>query len=384
MAKHVMISGAIACHPLFGAGNSWAFLQYLLGMRRLGLEVYYVEQLNPDECIDEHWQPADFSSSANVRYYRELMNRFGLLHSSSLLESAGPGFVGLSRNEVERIAPDVDLLINFSGHLHLQALLGAARRRMYIDLDPGYTQIWHEQYGADMNLRHHDIYVTVGLNLGEADCPLPTCGIRWQKSLPPVVIAEWTTTKLPHRTYSTVADWRGFNPVEWRGVWYGQKADEFKRIISLPNRLRTPLELCLLIAPDDPDRIELERYGWQLAPPTVHAATTDAYRDYITGSRGEFTAVKHGYAAGRTGWFSDRSACYLAAGRPVIMQDTGVGKYLPTGSGLLTFTDIDTAAAAIAEVESDHARHAAAAAAFARDYLDSDVVLPRLLGLAGL
>jgi hypothetical protein len=255
---------------------------------------------------------------------------------------------------------------------------------MYIDLDPGYTQIWREQYGIDMNLRDHDVHVTVGLNLGEADCPLPTCGIHWHKTVPPVVIDEWATTEVPRPVYSTVAEWRGFGPVEWRGVWYHQKADEFKRIIDLPSRIRTPLEICLFMAPDEPDRIELERHGWQLASPTLHATTADAYRDYIIGSRGEFTAVKQGYAAGRTGWFSDRSACYLAAGRPVIVQDTGIGKHLPTGAGLLTFTDTDSAAAAIEQVEGDYSRHAAAAAAFAREFLDSNVVLEKLLRLGGL
>jgi hypothetical protein len=258
------------------------------------------------------------------------------------------------------------------------------RRRIYLDMDPGYSQIWQEQYGFDMNLSDHDVYVTVGLNLGKPDCPLPTCGIDWQSTLPPVVITEWSTVQPPGKGYSTVADWRGFSPVEWGGIWYNQKADEFKRIIDLPHRLAVPLELCLFIHPNETDRIELERHGWQLVSPRVHAATPDTYRDYIFASRGEFTAVKHGYAAGRTGWFSDRSACYLAAGRPVIMQDTGIGAHVPTGTGVLTFTDIDSAAEAINYVESDYSRHAAAAAAFAREFLDSDLVLSRLLQLAGI
>jgi hypothetical protein len=255
---------------------------------------------------------------------------------------------------------------------------------MYLDMDPGYTQLWQEQYGVDMNLHGHDIYVTVGLNLGEPDCPLPTCGIRWEKTLPPVVLEEWTTTQPPGRSYSTVADWRGFKPVEWRGVWYGQKADEFKRIIDLPHHVAVPLELCLFIHPDEQDRIDLERSGWCLVSPEVYAATPDVYRNYIFGSRGEFTAVKHGYAAGRTGWFSDRSACYLAAGRPVIMQDTGFSAYLPTGLGLMTFTDMNSAAEAIDSVQSDYSRHAAAAVSFAHEFLDSDVVLTQLLRLAGI
>jgi hypothetical protein len=379
-----MVSGAIASYPVSGAGNSWAFLQYILGLRKLGFEVYYIEHLTAGQCVDDELKRADFISSANVRYFRQLMQQFDLTDWSGLLDSNGSGSVGLSRAEIEKLAPDVDLLINISGHFKLNSILSAVRHRMYIDLDPGYTQVWHERYGADMNLRHHDTYVTVGLNLGTADCPFPTCGIQWQKTLPPVVLDHWSTAEVPRHVYSTVAEWRGFGPVEWRGIWYNQKADEFKRIIDLPRRVAVPLELCVFIHPDETDRIQLEQHGWRVVSPTVHAVSPDSYRDYIIGSRGEFTVVKHGYAAGRTGWFSDRSACYLAAGRPVIMQDTGLGRHVPTDSGLVTFSDLDSAADAIGQVEDDYPRHAAAATAFARRYLASDVVLPRLLQLAGL
>jgi hypothetical protein len=384
MAKRVMISGAIASHPLYGAGNSWAFLQYILGFRNLGFETYYVEQLNADECVDDEWNPTDFMLSANARYFRTLMDRFDLTGYAALLERDGPGYVGLSHLEVEKIAPNIDLLINGSGRFHFRSVLSAVRRRMYLDLDPGYTQIWQERYGVDMNLRDHDVYVTVGLNLGQADCPLPTCGIHWEKTLPPVVLGEWTTNQSAGDAYSTVADWRSFYPIEWNGIWYNQKADAFKSIFELPRRVRVPLELCLAIDPAEPDRLELERHGWRLRSPAVHAATVDAYRNYVSASRGEFTAVKDGYAAGRTGWFSDRSACYLAAGLPVIMQNTGLEKYLPTGLGLLTFTDIETAAAGIETVENDYAHHARAASDFAREFLDAHGVLSRLLQLAGI
>ncbi len=235
-----------------------------------------------------------------------------------------------------------------------------------------------------MNLRGHDVYASVGLNLGASDCPLPTCGISWHTTLPPVVLAEWTTTAAAGAAYSTVADWRGYSPVQWRGVWYGQKAEEFMRVIDLPRRVAAPLEICLAIHPDEPDRAALEQHGWRLVAPQIHAATVDSYRSYIRAARGEFTVVKHGYAAGRTGWFSDRSACYLGAGRPVIVQDTGIGRYVPTGAGVLTFTDIESAAAALTEVERNYAHHAAAAFGFAAEHLDANRVLPRLLQLAGL
>lgn len=384
MAKRVMIAGAIAHHPLGGAGNTWAFLQYVLGFRRLGFETYYVEHIDAKHCIADDWARTSFATSANARHFRSVMERFALSEHAALLEWNGSGAVGLSQSDVERLARDTDLFVNMSGRFHLRSVLSAARRRMYVDLDPGFVQIWQQQYGIDMNLRGHDVYVTVGLNLGAADCPLPTCGIQWHTTLPPVVLSEWPALAAAGTTYSTVADWRGYSPVEWRGVWYGQKAEEFVRVIDLPRRVGARLELCLAIHPDEPEREQLAEHGWHLVSPRQHCATPDSYRSYIQHSRGEFTAVKHGYTAGRTGWFSDRSACYLAAGRPVIVQDTGIGRYLPVGAGLLTFTDIDSAAAALESVEANYPRHVAAATSFARTYVDSDRVLSRLMDLAGL
>lgn len=384
MPKRVMVAGAIAHHPLGGAGYAWAFLQYVLGFRQLGLETYYVEHIESKNCIDTQGKPTSFTNSVNLAFFRAVMERFSLADRSALLEWDGAGCAGLAREDVERLARDTDLFINISGRFHLTPVLAAARHRIYLDLDPGFAQIWQQQYGVDMNLRGHDVYATVGLNLGAPDCPLPTCGIEWHATLPPVVLSEWVTSLPPGERYTTVADWRGYNPVEWQGVWYKQKAAEFSRIVELPHRVAAPLELCLAIHPNEPDLSTLATNGWHLSAPRQHCSTPDTYRAYIRASRGEFTAVKHGYAAGHTGWFSDRSACYLAAGRPVIVQDTGIGAHIPTGLGLLTFTDLDSAAGALDRVERDYARHAAAAVAFARDHLDSDHVLPRLLELAGL
>jgi len=384
MPQRVMIGGALAHHPLGGAGNAWAFLQYVLGFRRLGFDTYYVEHIAADKCIDDDWRPVAFEHSANARFFDTIMQRFDLSGHMALLEWNAGGHVGLTHADVEHLAQDTDLLINLSGRFHLETVLARVRRRLYLDLDPGFVQIWQAQYGVDMNFRGHDVFATVGLNLGAADCPLPTCGLQWHPTLPPVVLSEWTGDGSPGTTYSTVADWRGYSPVQWNGVWYGQKAEEFVRILDLPHHLDVPLELCLAIHPDEPERAGLVDHGWQLVSPREHAATVDTYRRYILGSRGELSAVKHGYAAGRTGWFSDRSACYLAAGRPVVIQETGVSKYLPTDMGFLTFSDRTGAVEAIKRVERDYAGHRAAATAFARQHLDSDRVLTRLAALAGI
>jgi hypothetical protein len=383
MSKRIMISGCIAgAGPGYG-GNTWAFLQYILGFLRLGFEVYYVETIGTDKCVDEKGRRVAFNDSVNATQFRALIERFNLVGCTALFDGADSGAVGLSRAEIEKLAPEIDLLINLSGILRLEAILAKVRKRMYLDMDPGYTQMWHD-LGFDIHLAGHDVYVTTGLNLGKPDCPFSTCGIRWETTLPPVVLSEWTSEQPAGTTYTTIADWRGFKPVQWRGVWYGQKADEFLRLVQLPRRVSVPLEICLLINPNESAKLELEHRDWRLVSPSDHASTPDAYRSYIFGSRGEFTVVKGGYTAGRTGWFSDRSACYLAAGRPVIIQDTGIDTYLPTGNGLLTFTDIDSAVNAVEHVETAYAKHALAARSFAREFLDSDLVLSRLLRLAEL
>jgi hypothetical protein len=383
MRRRIIVAGALAQSPLGAAGCTWAFLQYVLGFRELGCETYYVEEIDSQHCIDDDWQAAPFASSANARYFTAVATRFRLDGAMALLQRDGGGHVGLSRHEVELLARDADLLLNLSGRFHDHTILAAVRRRMYLDLDPGFTQIWQERYHIDMNLAGHDVHVTVGLNVGAPDYPLPTCGINWRTTLPPVVLSEWDRNTPPGAAYTTVADWRGYSPVEWDGVWYGQKSTEFERVIDLPQHVETPLELCLAIHSDEPDRARLLAHGWHLSEPRQRIPTPDAYRDYILGSRGELTVAKQGYVAGRTGWVSDRSVCYLAAGRPVIVQDTGLLDHLPTGQGLLLFADQAEAAAALASVEADYPRHAEAARILAREHFNALRVLPRLLEYAG-
>ena len=382
MAKRVLFSGSIAGHAVGYGGNTWAFLQWVLGFRRLGFEVYYVEESGAQQYVDEETKPAPFMESANARYFQKVIERFDLGDHAALLQAGSSAHVGLSRQEINRIAPDIDLFLNQFGSY--TAVLGQVRRSVYLDLDPGHTQIWQEQYGVDMGLRGHDLYLTIGLNLGEPDCPLPTCGIHWEKTLWPIVLSEWETEEPPGSAFTTVANWRDYNWVEWQGTWYAQKSEAFKAVIDLPRRVSAPIEVCLSIADSDPDLPLLRGNGWRLASPGERVATADAYRGYIQGSRGEFSPVRPICSLGRSGWFSDRSGCYLAAGRPVVMEDTGLGRHVPVGVGLLTYTDTETAAQCIEAVQRDYTRHALAAREFARVHLDSDRVLGRILALAGV
>ena len=193
------------------------------------------EERKAGECIDESLKTVSFMESANARYFRHVIERFDLGDRAALLEAGSSAHVGLSREDIEKVAGDVDLFLNqFGGYT---AVLGRVRRSVYLDLDPGHTQVWQEKYGVDMRLRGHDLYLTIGLNLGEPDCPLPTCGIRWEKTLWPIVLSEWETQDPPGPAFTTVANWRDYNWIEWRGVWYAQKAEAFKAVIDLPRRV---------------------------------------------------------------------------------------------------------------------------------------------------
>ena len=330
--------------------------------------------------MDEDLKPAPFSKSANAQVFRRLIDHFDLGDRAALLEAGTSAHVGLSREDIAKIGPDVDLFLNQFGAY--TAVLGRVRRSVYLDLDPGHTQIWQEQYGVDMRLRGHDLYLTIGLNLGEPGCPFPTCGVRWEKTLWPIVLSEWATEDSPGPAFTTVANWRDYSWVEWQGVWYPQKAEAFKAVIDLPRRVPMPIEVCLSIDDADPELPALRANGWRVVSPGERVGDPDSYRRYIHGSRGEFSPVRPICSLGQSGWFSDRSGCYLAAGRPVVMEDTGLGRHVPIGLGLLTYSDVESAARCLEAVQRDYARHALAAREFAREYLDSDRVLSRILALA--
>lgn len=376
MTWRVAVAGGLARHPFAAGGYAWIPLQWLLGFRALGAEVAYVEHLDAGDCrVTPDGPPVPFADSANRAWCTRVLAAHGLRGGLQLCD--GSASAGMSPAEVRDWIASADVFVNLSGRWRLGA--AGARRRVYVDLDPGFTQIWQAAYGVDMGLAGHDVYVTVGLNLGRRDCPLPDLGLRWLRLPPPVVLDAWQPAGEPGPVWRTVADWRGYGPVQWQGRWYGQKADEFLRVLDLPGRVAVPLEICLSIHPDEPDLPRLRAAGWRLADPQVHAADPDVYRGYVRSSRGELSVAKHGYVAGRTGWVSDRTVCYLAAGRPAIVQDTGLRGHLPLGEGLLTFSDSAEAAAALERVERDHERHAAAARALAAEHCAAGRVLATLL-----
>jgi hypothetical protein len=377
----IVVSGMIAADPGQG-GAAWAVLQYVLGLRGLGHDVYLVEPI-PAGSIAPYG--AALAASTNARYFRDVAARFDLTARAALLREDTRETVGLTYAELTRAVRGCDLLINISGMLTDPALFDAIPRRVYLDLDPAFNQLWHTVEHIDMRFEGHTHFFTVGGLIGTAACQIPTCGRTWQPILQPIVLTEWPVTPgEPAAPWTTIGNWRGYGSITHDGVLYGQKAHSFRRLLDLPARSGAHIRPALMIhRGEKSDLAALHVHRWDLADPAEVASTPDAYREFVRGSKGELGIAKSGYVESHCGWFSDRSVCYLASGRPVIAQDTGFGAYLPTGEGLFAFNTVDDAAAAMEAVDRDYARHCRKARELAEEYFRSDLVLATLLERAG-
>jgi hypothetical protein len=377
----IVVGGMIAAVPRQG-GATWAVLQYLLGFARLGHEVYFVEAVDGKDLVPEG---SAIGQSANAQYCTDVMRECGLDRSWALVHRGTRDTAGLSYDALTRIASEASVLIDISGTLADVELFSAVPVRVYLDLDPAFTQLW-DAHGIDMRLSGHTHFVTVGQSIGTAACGVPTGGRNWRTTWPPVVLDRWPQgARVSHDAFTTVANWRSYGALEHNGVHYGQKVHSLRRFMALPTQ--TAERFLLALGIDDAeitDLAALRANGWQLTSPGQVAGSPSDYRRFIRESMAEFGIAKDGYVTSRSGWFSDRSACYLAAGRPVLAQDTGFSHHLPTGTGLLAFETVDDLLDGVGAINADHGHHANAARRLAEEYFDSDKVLKRLLTEVGV
>jgi hypothetical protein len=370
----VVVAGALANKP-GQAGEAWVKLSWIRGLQRLGIDVWFVEQLDAAMAEDER-APA---------WFRSVMGQFELTERSALLVGEEP-LVGPALGELLSVAAEATL-VNISGHLTVPRLFGAFRRRVLVDIDPGFTQFWHEAGLEGANVEGHDVYFTIGELIGTDDCPIPTAGIDWIPVRQPVVLDDWPFAEAgdPDR-FTTVATWRGpYGPVEIGGRTYGLKVHEFRKFIELPRRSAGRFEIALDIHPgDERDLAALREHGWSVVDPRRVAGDPDALRSYVQGSGAEFSAAQGMYVDTACGWFSDRTVRYLASGKPAVVQETGFSRLLPVGTGLIGFRTLDEAVDAVAEVDARYTEHAAAARRIAEEHFDSQRVLPRFCEQAGI
>ena len=380
MKHSVVIAGSLAQRPQHG-GHTWVFLQYLLGFRQLGWDIHFIDSIEPMLCVDTTGERSLPKDSINVTRFLSVMERFGL--GSNYTLQCGDHTWGLPRQQMLERVRSADFFLNVMGFIRDEAILSAAQHRVFLDIDPGFSQMWHALGLSDI-FQGHDQFVTIGENIGSSGCSIPTCDISWITSPQPVALSEWPKQTTDSRTMTSIASWRGpFGPIEYQGTTYGLRVHEFRKFAALPTLTDTRCQLALDIhSAESVDLEMLQRNKWELLDPVVCAGDPWRYRDFVQQSGAELMVAKHIYVATRSGWFSDRSICYLASGRPVLAQQTG-WKF-PSGEGLLGFTNLEEAVEGCREIFADYAVHAKAARDLAVECFDSNVVLTRLLTKLGI
>lgn len=381
----VLVSGAVANKHGYG-GSIWVRMSWAEGLRRMGFDVVFVEQIDEAACVDLHGRPAPFETSANAATFDAAMEEFGFTGSAALVCPDGERVRGMARSELLARASGAELLVNISGHLRWRPLIDRVRRRVFVDLDPGFTQIWHAEGADAAGLDGHELFFTVGQNVGTPRCELPTGGIEWRPVRQPVVLERWPVDDGEELScFTTIASWRGaFGRAAWRGRSYGLKAHEFRRFAHVPRRAGLPFCVALDIHPaDGTDTAALEEGGWSLTDPAAVAAPS-GFNHFVRSSGAEFSAAQGIYVETNSGWFSDRTVRYLACGRPALVQDTGLGEHLPVGQGLLTFRTADEAVDRARAIAGDYAHHRAAARRIAEEHFAYEHALTPLVEAAGV
>jgi hypothetical protein len=381
----VVIQHLAALFPF--AGVMWQLLHHLIGLRDLGLDVYYLED-HATWVYDPHTQSPVHDPSRNLQWLSETLDRFGFGDRWAFFDTRTGSYLGMSHTHCLELLREADVVINLCGATEPREEHQRCRCLVYLQTDPGKVQIELEQnHPRSCALRStHQFFFTYGYNIGADDCRLPTGGVRWRPTRPPVVLGEWQPNLAGERAaFGTVCTWhnKGMD-VEIGGEKYFWSKDvNFRKFLEVARRANQPIELATDLS-SGPDYDRALQGGFTIVPAVPMSLDLDLYRGYVTSSRGEFTAAKDIYARTRSGWFSDRSVCYLAAGRPVVTQRTGFEKYIPEGCGLMGFDTADEAVEAIRAINADYPRHSRVAREIAMEYFDASTVLSEIAETVGL
>ncbi len=379
----IVVTGLIGQYA-FG-GVTWDYLQYVLGFRKLGHDVWYLED-TAMWAYDPVKQEPSADCSHNVGYVERIMADFDLGDRWIYRNGADGAYFGIADAEkAERLLRGSDVLVNVSGACWLREPTAAIRRKLFLDGDPMFTQVklaaaktgdYVTQVGT------HDEHFSFGLNIGDPGCRVPSAGLDWRPTVQPISIEHWApVAEGPgENAWTTVMNWASYAPVEFEGEPYGQKDLEFPNYLDLPALTGQPFVLAMGqgIGQKRPTPL-LESMGWKIVEPDLVLPDYVTYREFLGSSKAEWSIAKHGYVRSQSGWFSCRSACYLAAGKPVVVQDTGWTAHLPSGDGVLAFSTPEEAANRIAEVSGNYAHHSAAARAYAEKHFEASRVCASLI-----
>ncbi|MBI2842831.1 MAG: hypothetical protein HYX78_05470 [Armatimonadetes bacterium] len=384
MKPNVIVSGYMVRYPL--GGMLWTHLQFLSGIRRLGYDVYFFEDAGwPNACYNPATNTQSDDPSYGTGLLGRIMRRYGLAGRWVYRDYSGH-LHGMDADEVRRVTSSDFVLLGLSP-LSWFDEFERAICRISLDEDPGFAQFKLAQGDSywKETLSRYDVHFTYGWNIGKEGCIIPTAGIDWRYTNPPIVLDYWPVGPPPdldRPRFTTIMSWSSYSSVSYKGEVYGQKDVEFVKFADLPSLVDVDFEIALGGA-EQAGGIP-ERHGWSIANPLLVTRSLDSHRDYVRGSTGEFSVAKNCYVKSRGGWFSERSASYLACGRPVVIQDTGFTDRMETGLGIVPFSTVEEAAQGARSVVSDYALHSRRARELAEEHFDSRLVLGGILKEAGL
>ncbi|MBX7156974.1 MAG: glycosyltransferase family 1 protein [Verrucomicrobiae bacterium] len=383
----ILVTGLIGQYA-FG-GVTWDYLQYVLGFQKLGHEVWYLED-TATWAYDPIKQEPSADCSYNVNYLSRIMSEFGLGDRWIYRNEADGSYHGVSDvQQAEKIIRESDVLANVSGACWLREVTASIPYKLFLDGDPMFTHIGLA-LGTKKDyvdrVRAHTDHFSFGLNIGAKNCFVPTVGLRWKPTVQPIALEYWESKEEnknhpAYGAFTTVMNWASYKLQEFQGESYGQKDMEFLRFMDLPQKI-SPERMVLAMGQGVGQRrptSELEKKGWKILEPDQVLPDYQTYRDFLRNSKAEWSIAKNGYVKSWSGWFSCRSACYLALGRPVVVQDTGWSEHLPSGKGVLKFDTMEEAIDAIKKVSVNYAEHSHAARAFAETYFEAGKVCQKLL-----
>lgn len=382
------MGGYIGLYPTGGA--TWDYIQYPLGLKMLGHDVYYIEDTGQYPIFQKEKDAWDDASYC-VSYLKNVMNDFGMKDRWAYRDVASGNCFGMSVNKINEICNSADLFINISCSTYMRDEYKMIPNRILIDSDPMFTQVqYHNELNGEKKtcvkelIESHNYLFSFGENIGKKDCLVPTFNLQWFNTRQPVCLDLWKNQEVIDRYgFTSIMNWSGRKKMLYENEEWGQKDVEFEKYITLPAQF-PELKFEVVINPPlneesnfDHDAITAQH--WEVLTPAKTVANCEDYMRFIKTSLAEFSIAKETYVKSRSGWFSCRSACYLAAGRPVITQETGWSEYIPSGNGLLAFSDMDSALEAVRTVAADIKKHSRAAIAVANEYFDSNIVLKEMI-----
>ena len=381
----VVISAYDVVNTPEGGGHFWVYLQYVLGLRLLGHDVYWLEAFRTKGREEQE--------AAALAIFRARMQQYGLgnkcilylAHSKEPSPDAPAEYLNVPRAEAEAIFAQADLLLNF--HYAISpGLLAHFRRTALVDIDPGLLQFWISR--GQLRVPRHDFYFTIGETVGRPAAASPDCRLPWIHCCPPVCLEQWPYVFMPNsEVFSTISNWDSSDwVVDSAETYENTKRVAFLQFVNLPQHTMQPLELALFLRTqeDMAEKTDLEKRGWRIRHSREIAATPELYQEYIQRSRGEFSCAKRSYVKFQNAWISDRTICYLASGKPVVIQNTGPSSFLPNGEGMFRFSTLEEGVDAFETINANYERHCRAARAIGRANFDSKQVAKHILNSVGI